>query len=321
MMKRTRTSAYAPRAVLAAAFLAAAAGSARAAFDFAPAGANSAAMGGSILAARGDSAAMFLNPAGLSGLGSSEAYFMYDKFYAGLGGVDGIGQGLATVAVPTKAGTLGVGFTDLRASGLLEERVIGVSFARRWFDGFDAGVTGKYLHHRYLIGSDAAAAADPVFRDGASRGAISLDFGLAARVAGPLTAALAVRNVNRPDVGLATEDRIPREYQAGLSYDVEAWRLKLTADYLLREAGSGSLRERGVPSVGLEKTLEEGRVKLRLGATPDQFSAGGGLQLGRLGFDYAFVLSRNLMSDNAGTHMIGVRYRFGGGEPSSARDH
>lgn len=317
MMKRTRTSAT--RVVFAAVLLAAAAGGARAAFDFAPAGANSASMGGSILAGRGDSASMFLNPAGVAGLASPEAYFMYDKFYAGLGGVDGIGQGLATVGVPTKAGVLGVGFTDLHASGLLSERVIGVTFARRWFDVFDAGVTGKYLHHRYLIGSDAAASADPVFRDGTSRGALSLDFGFAARVAGPLTAALAVRNVNRPDVGLATEDRVPREYQAGLSYDVEAWRLKLTADYLLRDAGSGALRERSVPSFGLEKAFEGDRVKLRVGATPDQFSAGGGLQLGRLGFDYAFVLSRNLMSDNAGTHMIGVRYRFGDAAPAASR--
>lgn len=310
MKKRTRTSA--PRvlgAVLSCALLAT---GASASFEQAPVGAQAAAMGGSALAGRGDSAAIFLNPAGVAGVKRTEAYFMYNRFYAGLSGVEGLGQGFAALAVPTRIGTLGVGFGDLHASGLLQERVIGVALARRWFDAFEAGVTAKYLHHRYLIASDPSASADPVFSGGTSRGALALDFGVSAAVAGPLRAGLAVRNVNRPDVGLVSEDRIPREIQGSLSYDIEAWALRLTADYLYRDADSGSLRERGSPSVGLEKSLADGRVKFRAGAGLDQFSGGAGLQFDRLGFDYAFVLSRNLLADNAGTHMLGVRWRFGG---------
>lgn len=306
------------RAVLAALLLAAAAPRARASFDSPPVSAQASAMGGSVLAGRGDSASLFLNPAGVAGLRSPEAYFMYNRFYAGLSGVDGLGQGFAAMGVPTKLGALAVGYGDLQASGLLEERVIGVAFARRWFDAFEAGVTGKYLYHRYLIGSDPSASADPVFRNGASRGALALDLGVSAALAGPLTAGLAVRNVNRPDVGLESEDRVPREIQGSLSYAVKDWGLKLTADYLYRDADSGSLRERSVPGVGLEKTLEGDRVKFRLGVTPDQLSGGGGIQFDRLGIDYAFILSRNLLANNAGTHMIGIRYRFGDGAPSSS---
>ena len=314
MNRRTRTSS--PRvfgAILSAVLLAAGARSARAAFDQPPAGAQAAAMGAAALAARGDSSALFLNPALTAGMSRPEAYFLYNRFYAGLSGVEGLGQGFAALGVPTRLGTLGVGYGDLHASGLLSERVLGVSFARRWFDAFEAGVTGKYLHHRYLIGSDPSASSDPVFRDGTSRGAFSLDLGLSAAVIGPLRAGLAVRNVNRPDVGLASEDRVPREIQGSLSYDFEDWALRLTADYLYRDAGSGSLRERSVPSVGLEKGVADGRVRFRAGAGLDTFSGGVGLQFDRLGFDYAFVLSRGLLSDNAGTHMLGVRCRFGGG--------
>ena len=244
---------------------------------------------------------------------------MYNRFHAGLSGVDAMGQGFAAVGIPLKHGALAIGYADFLASGLLEERVVGVTFARRWLDAFEAGVTGKYLHHRYVIGSDPSAAADPVFRNGASRGALALDLGLSAAVAGPLTAGLAMRNINRPDVGLESEDRVPREIQTSLSYDIKDWGLKLTADYLYRDADSGSLRERSVPGVGLEKALDEGRVKFRLGVTPDRLSGGGGVQFDRVGFDYAFILSRNLLADNAGTHMIGIRYRFGGGAPSSSR--
>ncbi|MDD5304105.1 MAG: hypothetical protein PHS14_13470, partial [Elusimicrobia bacterium] len=107
-----------------------------------------------------------------------------------------------------------------------------------------------------------------------------------------------------------------------LAYDIKDWGLKLTADYLYRDSSSGSLRERSVPGVGLEKALDGDRVKFRVGVTPDQFSGGAGIQFDRLGFDYAFILSRNLLTDNAGTHMIGIRYRFGGdAAPSSTGVH
>lgn len=321
MRQRTRTPA--PRvlgAVLSAVLLAAGAPSARAAFEQPPAGAQAAAMGGSALAGRGDSSSLFLNPAAVSGLKRPEAYLMYNRYHAGLSGVEDLGQGFAALGVPTRLGALGVGYGDLHASGLYQERVIGVTLARRWFDAFEAGVTGKYLHHLYQIGSDPAAAADPVFRNGTSRGAVALDFGVSAG-AGPLRAGLAVRNVNRPDVGLVSEDRVPRELQGSLSYDVEPWALKLTADYVYRDVESGSLRERSVPSVGAEKALEGDRVKFRVGAGLDQFSGGVGFQFDRLGVDYAFVLSRNLLSNNAGTHMLGVRYRFGGGETTVPGDH
>lgn len=326
MMNKIDSYASAPRrawarALLCALFFAAAARSAHAAFDALPVGAQAAAMGGAGLAGRGDSAALFLNPAGVAGLKRPEAYSMYNRFYAGLSGVGGLGQGFAALGVPTKLGILGVGYGDLRASGLLEERVIGVAFARRWFDAFEAGVTGKYLYHRYLIGADPSAASDPVFRNGAARGAFALDLGLSAAVAGPLTAGLAVRNINRPDVGLASPDPIPREVQASLSYAVESWGLRLTADYHYRDAGSGSPRERSVPGVGIEKSLEGELVKFRVGATPDQFSGGAGLQFDRLGFDYAFTLSRNLLADNAGTHKLGIRYRFGDAAPSVPRNN
>ena len=162
MNKRIDFFSFAPvrswtRAALSALLLAAGARSARAAFDLPTVGAQAAAMGGASLANRADSAALFLNPAGGAGLQRTEAYFLYNRLYAGLPGVDKLGQSFAAVGVPTKLGVLGVGYSDFQASGLLEERLIGVAFARRWFDAFEAGVTAKYLYHRYMTGSDPSA--------------------------------------------------------------------------------------------------------------------------------------------------------------------
>lgn len=275
-------------------------------------------MGGASLAGLGDSAALFLNPAAAARLERPEAYMMYNQLYTGLKGVGGIGQGFASVGVPTKYGTLAAGYGEFSAAGLLDERVVGLSYSRS-FGMLDAGVTGKYLYHSYQIGSDPLAASDPVFAHGTSRSALALDAGVIASLSDSLKAGLTVRNINSPDVGLASTDRVPREVQAGLSYMIKAWDLRLTADYVYRDVPSGSLTDRAVPSVGVEKGFVNDMVLFRAGATPDSFTGGIGIRCGPVDFDYAFVLSRGLMANNAGSQQAGFRYRFGGPQKDKAK--
>lgn len=302
-----------PRMLAAFAALAAfGAARAHAAFDTPLITPQAAAMGGASLANTADSAALFLNPAASARLETPEAYFMYDQLYSGLKGVGGIGRGLASAGVPTKYGTFTAGYSEFQAAGLLDERVIGLSYSRTLFGFLDAGVTGKYLSHDYLIGSDPGAASDPVFAHGTSRSAFTFDAGVIASLTDSLKAGLTVRNLNEPDVGLATPDRVPREAQAGLAYEFKAWDLRLTADYLYQDVPSGPLSNRSVPSVGLEKGFAGDMVRFRAGATPDQFSGGIGVRFGPVDFDYAFILSRGLLANNAGTQQAGFRYRFGG---------
>lgn len=283
---------------------------ARASFELTPAGARSAAMAGASLAGLGDSSSLFLNPAAIARLERAEAYFMYNRFYAGLEGVGGLNQGFVSAGVPFKGGAFALGYGDLLASGLLEERTVGLAYARR-FGAVEAGLAGKYLHHRFIIDSDPLASGDPVFSQGSGRGAFAFDAGVAAPLGPSLTAGLAVRNLNRPDVGLESRDRVAREIQGGLSWDAGRWGLRLTADYLYRDDAADVLADRNIPGAGLEKALEGGRARFRLGVTPDQLSGGAGVQFDHLGFDYAFVLSRHLLANNLGTHILGVRIRFG----------
>jgi hypothetical protein len=269
----------------------------------------------------GDSAALFLNPAAGAGLADPEAYFMYNRLYAGLSGVGSLGQGFAAFGVPTPIGAVGVGLSDFQASGLLDQKVVGVSFARRLFGSFDFGVTGKYLHQSYLVGSDPTAASDPVFNNGTSRGTFSADAGLVDHVTNDLHVGLAVRNINQPDIGLASVDRVPRQVQAGMAYDFKDKDLRLTADYTYSSVPAGTMTDRSQPGIGLEKGLVNDMVKFRLGLTLDQFSAGVGLQLGSLGFDYTFLLSRTLLANNGGSQLVGIRYRFGDAAQTSSRSH
>ena len=319
MRKRSVTTTSLLRASVAAALILVAARYARAALGDVVVGAQSAAMGGASLANLGDPAALFLNPAAGAGLANPEAYFMYNQLYAGLSGVGSLGQSFAAFGVPTAIGAVGVGLSDFQASGLLDQKVIGVTFARRLFGAVDFGVTGKYLHQSYLIGSDPSAASDPVFSNGTARGAFTLDAGLIAPVTSDLHVGLAVRNINQPDMGLASVDRVPRQVQAGLAYDLKAAALRLTADYTYSSIQTGTLTDRSQPGIGLEKRLVNDMVKFRGGLTLDQISAGVGLQLGPLGFDYTFLLNRTLLANNGGTHMVGIRYRFGHAVQSPSR--
>jgi hypothetical protein len=299
--------------------LALAASPARAAFDAPLITPQAAAMGGASLANTADAAALFLNPAASARLAAPEGYFMYNQLFTGLPGVGAIGQGLMAAGVPTRFGTFSAGFGEFQAAGLLQERQFGLSWSRRLFGVLDAGVTGKYLRQNYLVGSDPAAS-DPVFAHGTARGAFAFDAGVIAPLAGSLEAGLAVRNINEPDVGLASVDRVPRQVQAGLAYVVKPWDLRLTADYVYSDAASGTLSERTLPSVGLQKGFVDDMVKFRLGATPDQFSGGIGISFGPIDFDYTFILSRGLLSNNAGSQQVGIRYRFGdSAERKSAR--
>lgn len=286
----------------------------QAAFDAPSLSAHSAALGGASLTGEGDSSALFLNPAALSGLKGPETYLMYNRLYAGLSGVGNIGQGFASLGVPTKLGTFGVGLSDFKASGLLEERILGLAFARRLGAALQAGFGVKYLHHRYLVGSDPAAAADPVFNNGTAKGAPALDVGAILSLTRNLDVGVAVRNVNSPDLGLASEDRVPRELQAGAAYKLPPHALRFTVDFAYRAARSGTFRDRSRPSVGLEKSVQGERLKLRVGAGLDQLTGGIGLRAGPVIVDYAFVLSRELLTETAGNHQIGIRYHFGGKE-------
>ncbi|UPT75131.1 MAG: hypothetical protein M0D55_05310 [Elusimicrobiota bacterium] len=288
--------------------------SARAAFQYPQTGARSAAMAGASLPSEPDAASILQNAAGAAGLSRAEVYMSYDKLYAGQEGVDSIGRSFLAGAVPTRWGSLGVAVTDFRASGLMTERVVGVSLSRRLTERLSAGAVAKYLHHSFDSGADTSGAGDPVFAGGTGRGAPSFDLGASYKATERLTVGLAARDVNSPDVGLVDEDRVPREYQAGLAWARKDWGLVATADVAYRQVPSGTDRTRMTPSLGLEKSLGDERVKFRGGVSLDQVTAGVGMQFDRFGFDYSFVMARALAGANMGSHQIGIRYRFGGNQ-------
>jgi hypothetical protein len=266
----------------------------------------SAAMGGVLMGARG-SAAFFSNPAATAGSGR-DVYFTYNQLL--LGAAAGkLGQGTAAATAATEFGAVSAGFSDFTAEGLMRERTYAVGAAYAISPKLSLGASAKYLWHGFSASSDPLAAGDPVFSRRSSRGAFSFDLGLQVRAESGLRFGLAVRNVNAPDVGLESLDRAPRELQGGVGYEwTKGWRAGL--DLLYTDAAPGSPAARLTPAVGVEKSFEQDRFQLRLGASSQALSAGFGIKFaGRFGLDYAFTLPRE-MDRELGSHRVGLRMAF-----------
>lgn len=273
-----------------------------------------ASMGGASMAASNEAASLFTNPAGISGLKTGQASFMYSKLFAGLP-VDNMSVGYIALALPTRLGSFGLGWGTFMASGLTQEQTLALTFSHGLFSNrVQFGVTGKHLSHSFSPGGDALAEQDPIFKNGTSKSALGLDLGLSAQVMGPLQFGLAVRNVNRPNVGIATEDRLSREVQVGLGVEMGGIGLKGTSDLVMRDNSGSGIKEqnRVLPTFGLEKTVVRDTLVFRMGANPMEFTGGMGFKMGRWGFDYGLVINRGLVSDNAGTHKASMTFDFGG---------
>jgi hypothetical protein len=280
-----------------------------AAFQYQPYSVRAAGMGNAFMASADEAAALFTNPAGIARLPYSELTFMYGKPFAGLPDVN-LNLGHMAAAIPTRFGRIGFGLGLFQAQDLQQERTVTLSYGVLLRGKYQVGVNLKHLYHSYDIGSDPVASTDPIFQNGASKGALALDTGFIAPIGEFLKFGVSVRNINEPNVGIYSVDKVQREIQAGLAVDIAGSGLTATGDVFMRQPTAGTLKERPMPYLGLEKRLHKDFF-LRAGANPLEFTTGFGLRKGRIGVDYGLVLARNLLEDNVGSHRISMTYRFG----------
>lgn len=279
----------------------------------------SAAMANSSLASLDESASLFTNPSGIAKIASPECSLMYSRYYAGLSGVGSIGMGYLSLALPTRYGNLGLGIAQFSASELKSERTIALSYALNVTKRIQTGMTAKYLHHSYDSASDPTEGGDPVFKNGSSKSALSLDLGMSMTIAGPLKGGMAIRNINEPNMGLAGSDKASREIQGGFLLDLKGVGLKATGDMVQRESGLGSRGKNLIPLLGIEKRVAGERLALRAGASTLDITAGFGLKFSKITLDYAMVFSKQLSEGNAGTHRLGMTFQFGNEKPTASR--
>ena len=280
---------------------------ANASFNDSSCGARATAMGGAFTAVPGGSEAMCSNPAGLLETTSPELTAVYGKLYSGLSDDSKIGQGYFSFAAPVKAylpGVAGFSWNDTRLSDAYAETSYSVSYATSVYRGLGAGVTFKYLRRSYV--SDDYTSIDPVFANGYSKGAFGADLGFFYRPAPKYGLGLSIKNINRPDLGLAATDRLPVQVRAGASYAMKTslvdLDLGMTGSDFTAAAGAEYSFQR---SFALRMGLVAGSNSQR------SVNMGFGGRFGLAEFDYSFSLPLGGISGTMGSHRLAFSFRFG----------
>ncbi len=285
-------------------------------------GARPVAMGGAFTAVGGDSNSMLYNPAGIASVEDMELNYMYSQLFTGLDTVN-LGLGYAAIAYPCgeKYGTWGVSWANLSSQDQYSEDTFALSYARSVLRGkLDIGANVKYLTHKYTL--DERTVGDPVFANGSSKGAVSLDLGAQSKVPffwnRDLALGLAISDVNTPDVGLQSVDKVPMQVRVGAACDItEDILAALDVTYRMQDWGDTSQKLN--VHAGGEVWFLNGLLAARAGANLNEVAAGFGfapilLKSCDLQLDYSFVMPL-AVQETSGSHRISLIVRFLGYKP------
>jgi len=169
-------------------------------------------MGGAFVAVSDDINAVWFNPAGISDVARQSLLFTYSKPYLNLDGVNA-GMSYASYLHPFGSnGTAAVSWANFNTADLYQENTVLLSY------GYDlnfmqAGVNLTYLGRS--VTTDARTADDPVFVNGTTKSAYSVDAGVLKRFDGGFSLGASAKNLTQPDVGYAANDAVPAEYRLG----------------------------------------------------------------------------------------------------------
>lgn len=279
-------------------------------------GARPAGLGGAYTALGDDADSQMYNPAGIWQAEEYEASFMYAKLFTGLDKVD-LGMNYATVVIPaSNAMNIGILWAGMTSAGQYREDTFALTGAMPLTDTVSAGASLKYLNHGYTL--DARTQNDPVFASGSSKGAFSLDAG-AQWVAfennrRQLMFGLSAKNVNRPDVGLKTQDIVPAEFRLGCSAAfIGKMTVTPTVDLVYRAQEWGDEPDKFNVCAGCEAGFLNKLLTARVGVNVNELTAGAGyaplIKGITTSIDYAFVAPIKIR-ESTGTHRVTLTLRF-----------
>jgi hypothetical protein len=299
--------------------------SAYAAFQEALWGARPAALAGAFTALADDANAPAYNPAGISLLDRNEITFMYAQLYSGLNlyaGEDTSRLGLnyfsfAPSIKDKEYGSFAFSWSNFTATNLYREDSFTLTWAdARQFEAMNAhpifayGANLKLL--RRAFSTDSRTDNDPVFRSNRDSNALSADVGAIYRpdmkILPGLKVGANIQNINEPDMGLQTTDRVPARYTVGVAYQDLKYRWFNPALDISRRRG------RTLVAGAWEGWFVKNTLAFRFGGDKTQLTGGMGYQFMILDstvirLDYAILWPLEI-EDTNGSHRISLTTSF-----------
>lgn len=290
-------------------------------FDETAVGARPAALGGAFTALADDMYAVYYNPAGLADIERPELGVYYARLFPALSDQSRSAQAFLGAASPLpldrRWGGAGLGYQEFRVDDLFKERTFTLAYGGRlsgdFWNRLALGGGLKFFNRDFGVGN--AVLPDPVFNGGRSASALGLDLGAMYTLFPGVRTGLAFQNLNRPDLGLATDDRLPLVTRWGMAYDKNDLRvaMDLTRGAFLTGRNDHRLL------LGAERRWllrRYGLLSVRGGVgfgnrDYRRLNMGFGYEVNGVGLDYVFALPMGAADDIGNTHNVGLSYRFG----------
>lgn len=299
-------------------------------FDDTGLGARAIGLGGAYTALADDIYALYYNPAGLAALSKAQCAAEYGKLYMGLDDDSNLSRSFLGYGHPlhipkdkkrfwkkktadlgdlpyTDYGTIAAGVVSFTLSGEYEERALYVGYGRHIIEGLSAGLNIKNLYEQYTI--DDYLRIDPVFDYGNqdSLQTISFDFGLLYRINHLFSLGLAIWDINQPDVGLKSVNRLKRQFRWGGCY--RSGRFSAVID-LVKKRNDTSVR------LGAEQWVFKRILGIRAGYSQGSrdlknYSAGMSVNLYDVEIGYAFLFPLSGLKEVSGSHRMSCIFKFG----------
>ncbi len=251
-------------------------------------GVRSISMGKAFVAIADDASAGYWNPSGLAILKNPQMSFMYSNpmnfDIAGGSGVKDIGYHTASLAYPSRLGTVGLNLAYMSVGNIyvvkddtgptgetFQDKELGIitSYANNITDQFCLGLNLKFIHQSLWeeqgsgIGLDIGGLYEPLYN---------------------LKLGLALHDIINPKIKLMeTENSVPRKIMMGVSYKLMDERVLLATS--MDKASNRSVKFHIGTEVNPMKDLS-----FRVGYTTDtgEISAGIGIRLSIIQLDYGF---------------------------------
>lgn len=172
------------------------------------------ALGRAFVAISDDVNAILYNPAGLTQTYLNSTIFSYTKPHINFNDL-GLNYYFLASNFKLKKHFFGIGFTELSSPIYKEDTIIfNYAYPVRLTS---IGINIKWLSHKYIL--DKRSALDPLFAEKNSKSVMSFDSGILLKL-NNFKFGFAVNDINSPDVGIKTEDKIFKTLKLGLSQSI-----------------------------------------------------------------------------------------------------